>query len=82
MPAFLSPTRLVMSSTKGRLEEGNISGVELGVLWASTIAFTATIWFGERLYWWIGGGMLVGYVGFIGAEFAVIHRVAGSSYVL
>jgi Ca2+/Na+ antiporter len=73
---------IVMSSTKGRLEEGNISGVELGVLWASTIAFTATIWFGERLYWWIGGGMLVGYVGFIGAEFAVIHRVAGSSYVL
>jgi Ca2+/Na+ antiporter len=70
---------IVMLNTKGDFEQGNVNLVELLILWASIVSFTATIWFGERMYRWIGFAMLVAYAGFIVAEFTVIHGVAGST---
>lgn len=54
---------------------GNVTTSELAVLWASTAAFTGTIWFGAAYSRWIGWAMLVAYVAFIVLEFTVIHRV-------
>jgi Ca2+/H+ antiporter len=68
---------VVMLDTSGRFERGNVNIPELGVLWGSTVAFTATVWFGGRFCRWIGAGMLIAYVAFIVLEFTVIHGVAG-----
>ncbi|XP_014553585.1 hypothetical protein COCVIDRAFT_107319 [Bipolaris victoriae FI3] len=67
---------IVMLGTSGKLEHGNVSIAELGVLWASTLAFTLTVWFGGRFCREIGWGMLIAYVAFIVLEFTVIHCVA------
>lgn len=67
---------IVMLGTSGKLEHGNVSIAELGVLWASTLAFTLTVWFGGRFCREIGWGMLIAYVAFIVLEFTVIHGVA------
>ncbi|EHK21042.1 Ca2+ transporter [Trichoderma virens Gv29-8] len=68
---------IIMINTKGTLEGGNVTISELTVLWASTAAFTATVWFGARFSRWIGGAMVAGYIAFIVLEFTVIHGVAG-----
>jgi Ca2+/Na+ antiporter len=70
---------IVMLDTSGRLERGNVNIPELGVLWGSTLAFTATVWFGGRFCRLIGVGMLVAYIAFIVLEFTVIHGVAGGN---
>ncbi|KAF2271507.1 uncharacterized protein EI97DRAFT_497181 [Westerdykella ornata] len=67
---------IVMLDTSGKLQRGNVSIPELGVLWSSTLAFTLTVWFGERFCRWIGFGMLIAYISFIVLEFTVIHGVA------
>ncbi|WEW58024.1 hypothetical protein PRK78_003491 [Emydomyces testavorans] len=66
---------IVMLDTSGHFERGNVNIAELGVLWGSTLAFTATIWFGGRFCQWIGAAMLIAYVAFIVLEFTVIHNV-------
>ncbi|KAL7945038.1 Ca2+ transporter [Trichoderma barbatum] len=68
---------IIMIDTKGTLNGGNVMISELVVLWASTAAFTATVWFGARFSRWIGGAMVVGYIAFIVLEFTVIHGMAG-----
>lgn len=68
---------IIMIDTEGALNGGNVTIPELAVLWASTAAFTATVWFGARFSRWIGGAMVVGYIAFILLEFTVIHGVAG-----
>ncbi|EMD68966.1 hypothetical protein COCSADRAFT_340662 [Bipolaris sorokiniana ND90Pr] len=67
---------IIMIDTSGKLEHGNVSIPELGVLWGSTLAFTLTVWFGGKFCQWIGFGMLIAYVAFIVLEFTVIHGVA------
>lgn len=66
---------IIMADTKGALSGSNVAISELAVLWASTAAFTATVWFGGKMSRWIGGVMVAGYVAFIVLEFTVIHRV-------
>lgn len=66
---------IIMTDTGGDLKGENVKMSELAVLWVSTAAFAATVWFGGRVARWIGGLMGVGYVAFIVLEFAVIHRV-------
>jgi len=67
---------IVMLDTSGTLGRGNVNICELGVLWGSTLAFTATVWFGGRFCRWVGAGMLIAYIAFIVLEFTVIHGVA------
>jgi len=67
---------IVMLDTSGKVDGGNVSVAELGVLWGSTLAFTLTVWFGARFGRWIGAVMLVSYLAFIILDFTVIHGVA------
>lgn len=67
---------IIMVDTNGALDGGNVTISELAVLWASTAAFTATVWFGARYSRWIGGAMVGSYIAFIILEFAVIHGIA------
>lgn len=67
---------IIMVDTKGALDGGNVTISELAVLWASTAAFTATVWFGARYSRWIGGAMVISYIAFIILEFTVIHVFA------
>lgn len=60
---------IVVLSAKGSFPQGSVGVLELSVLWASTAAFTATIWFGARFCRWVGGTMLVAYIIFILLEF-------------
>jgi Ca2+/Na+ antiporter len=66
---------IVMLDTSGTFQQGSVKIAELGVLWGSTLAFTATIWFGGRFCRGIGLGMLIAYIVFIILEFTVIHDV-------
>lgn len=68
---------IIMTDTKGVLDGGNVTIPELAVLWLSTAAFTATVWFGAKYSRLIGGIMLVSYIAFIVLEFTVIHGIAG-----
>ncbi|KAH0530272.1 hypothetical protein TsFJ059_004915 [Trichoderma semiorbis] len=68
---------IIMIDTKGTLKGGNVTVSELAVLWVSTAAFTATVWFGAGFSRWIGGAMVIGYIAFIVLEFTVIHGAAG-----
>jgi Ca2+/Na+ antiporter len=61
---------IVMLDTRSTLEHGNVNLSELGTLWLSTLAFTATVWYGKFVRW-IGGGLIVGYAVFIVLEFTV-----------
>jgi Ca2+/H+ antiporter len=63
---------IVLLDTKGSFQNGSVGVLELGVLWGSTVAFTATIWVGARYCRWIGGLMMVGYIAFVVLEFAVV----------
>jgi Ca2+/H+ antiporter len=67
---------IVMLDTSGKFDHGNVNIPELGVLWGSTVAFTATVWLGGKFCWWIGFAMLIAYIAFIVLEFTVIHVVA------
>jgi Ca2+/Na+ antiporter len=66
---------IIMVQTEGEFDAGLIKIPELCVMWGSTLAFTATIWFGGRWSRWVGGAMLTCYIAFIILEFTVIHRV-------
>jgi Ca2+/Na+ antiporter len=66
---------IVMLDGSGASQQGSVKIAELGVLWGSTLAFTATIWFGGRFCRGIGLGMLIAYIIFIVLEFTVIHDV-------
>lgn len=67
---------LIMIMTKGKLERGNVNIYELGVLWGSTFAFTATVWFGESYHRCIGLVMLTAYIAFVVLELTIFHSVA------
>ena len=67
---------VVLMDVNGKFERGNVELFELGVLWVSTAAFTATVWYGGRFHWWIGLIMLIAYISFIALEFTVIHNLA------
>ncbi|KAH8686157.1 Sodium/calcium exchanger protein-domain-containing protein [Tricladium varicosporioides] len=67
---------IIMLDTKGTLDGGNVTISELVVLWASTLGFVFTVWFGGRFCRWIGAVMLACYIAFIVCEFTVIHRIA------
>ena len=56
---------IVMLVSKGSFPHGDVGLLELGVLWGSTAAFTATIWLGERFCRWIGIVMLIVYITFV-----------------
>ncbi|KAH7386730.1 hypothetical protein DE146DRAFT_665514 [Phaeosphaeria sp. MPI-PUGE-AT-0046c] len=64
---------IVVLDTKGNLPRGSVGILELGVLWGSTAAFTATIWLGAKLGRWIGGAMILSYIIFILLEFTQVH---------
>jgi Ca2+/Na+ antiporter len=66
---------IIMLDTSGEFVNGNVSIPELGILWASTLAFTVTVWAGGRFSRLVGAAMLVCYVAFIILEFTVIHAV-------
>jgi len=66
---------IIMVKTEGNFDAGSVKIAELGVMWGSTLAFTATIWFGGRWSRWIGGVMLACYIVFIILEFTVIRKV-------
>lgn len=65
---------LVLLDTQGRFPHGSVGAIELGVLWGSTLVFTATVWLGGRFAVWIGSGMVLAYVGFVVLEFTVVHK--------
>ncbi|KAI0529875.1 Sodium/calcium exchanger protein-domain-containing protein [Xylaria digitata] len=67
---------IIMVDTKGTLDGGNVTIPELAVLWASTLGFVFTVWFGGKFCRWIGAVMLACYIAFIVCEFTVIHRIA------
>ncbi|EGX88466.1 Sodium/calcium exchanger membrane region [Cordyceps militaris CM01] len=66
---------IIMVGTRGALDKGTVTIAELSVLWLSTVAFTATVWFGGSYARWIGVAMLASYVAFIILEFTVIHAI-------
>jgi Ca2+/Na+ antiporter len=63
---------IVILDTKGGFERGSVGVLELGVLWGSTVAFTATVWCGARFSRWIGGVMIAAYIAFVLLEFAAV----------
>lgn len=66
---------IVWVVTAGNFDAGSVNATEMGVLMGSTIAVTATVWFGANWIRWIGGAMLVAYVVFLVLEFTVIRKV-------
>jgi Ca2+/H+ antiporter len=73
---------VVILETKGNFPRGNVGALELGFLWGSTVALTATVWFGARFGRWIGGAMVVAYIAFVVLEFAVhLHTVPEHKFV-
>lgn len=66
---------VVLVVTAGAFDAGSVNATELGVMMGSTVALTATIWFGA--YWsrWIGAAMLIAYIVFLVLEFTVIRKV-------
>lgn len=67
---------IIILDTSGELNDGSVTIAELAVLWGTTLAFTLTVWVGDRFSRYIGAAMFLGYVAFIILEFTVIHRVA------
>ncbi|KAH6962632.1 hypothetical protein BKA56DRAFT_451002, partial [Ilyonectria sp. MPI-CAGE-AT-0026] len=63
---------IIMVDTSGEFNSGGVNVYELGVLWASTLCFTLTVWVGARFTRYVGGAMLLGYIAFIVLEFTVI----------
>ncbi|KAJ0332468.1 hypothetical protein COL5a_002184 [Colletotrichum fioriniae] len=70
---------IVMVGTEGALgSAGSVSGAELAVLWGSTALFTGSMWLSGSVQRVVGGIMLIGYLGFIVAEFTVLRRSGDS----
>lgn len=61
--------------TAGEFDAGSVNATEVGVMMGSTIALTATVWFGAKWTRWIGGAMLVAYAVFLVLEFTLIRKV-------
>jgi Ca2+/Na+ antiporter len=68
--------RIILVDTKGTLDGGNVTIPELAVLWASTVGFVLTVWFGGKFCRWIGVVIPACYAAFIVCEFTVTHRIA------
>ena len=66
---------IVLVVTAGEFDAGSVNAAELGVMMASTVALTGTIWFGANWSRWIGGAMLMVYVTFLVLEFTLIRKV-------
>ena len=66
---------IVFLASGGDYDKGSVNAAELGVMVASTVALTATVWVGARWSRWIGGGMLGAYGVFLILEFTVIRNV-------
>lgn len=64
---------ILLVATAGDFDAGSVNAVELGVMMGSTVALTATVWFGARWSRWIGAAMLIAYVTFLVLEFTVIR---------
>ncbi len=64
---------ILVGASAADFNHGNVNVTELAVLWASTLGFTLTVWFGGKFGRWIGCLLLLGYLGFVVAEFTVIH---------
>lgn len=64
---------ITMIYSKGNLDRDMLEPAELAVLWASTAAFTGTVWFGARIARAIGAVMIVCYIAFIILEFTVLR---------
>ncbi|KAL9122294.1 MAG: hypothetical protein Q9187_001142, partial [Circinaria calcarea] len=65
---------IVLVFTAGDFDAGSVNAAELGVLMGSTVAVTATVWFGGSWSRWIGGVMLAAYVVFLVLEFTLIRK--------
>lgn len=66
---------IVLVVTGGEFDSGSVNATELGVMMGSTVALTATVWFGAKWSRWIGGAMLLAYIAFLILEFTVIRKV-------
>ena len=66
---------IVWVVTAGEFDAGSVNAAEVGVMMGSTLALTATVWFGAKWIRWIGGSMLVAYVVFLVLEFTLIRKV-------
>ena len=66
---------IVLVVTAGEFDVGSVNAAELGVMMASTVALTGTVWFGVNWSRWIGGAMLMAYVTFLVLEFTLIRKV-------
>ena len=66
---------IVLVVTAGEFDAGSVNAAELGVMMGSTLALTATVWFGANWSRWIGGAMLIAYVIFLVLEFTLIRKV-------
>jgi len=66
---------VVLVVTAGGFDAGSVNGAELGVMMGSTLALTATVWFGAKWSRWIGAVMLAGYIVFLVLELTLIRRV-------
>lgn len=64
---------IVFLDAKETFPRGSVGILEIGMLWGSTAAFTATVWCGARLGRWIGAAMIVAYIAFIALEFVQAH---------
>ncbi len=66
---------IVWVVTAGEFDAGSVNAAEVGVMMGSTVALTATVWFGAKWIRLIGGAMLVAYVVFLVLEFTLIRKV-------
>lgn len=66
---------IVLVVTAGNFDAGSVNAAELGVMMGSTVALTATVWFGAKWSRWIGAAMLMAYIAFLVLEFTVIRKV-------
>lgn len=66
---------IVLVVTGGEFDAGSVNAAELGVMMGSTVALTATVWFGAKWSRWIGGAMLLAYIAFLILEFTLIRKV-------
>jgi Ca2+/Na+ antiporter len=66
---------IVLVVTGGEFDAGSVNATELGVMMGSTVALTATVWFGAKWSRWIGGAMLLAYIAFLILEFTLIRKV-------
>ena len=66
---------IVLVVTAGDFDAGSVNAAESGVMMGSTVAVTATVWFGGNWSRWIGGAMFAAYIVFLVLEFTLIRKV-------